>query len=144
MADTKVLDTGLTASTILGRTEVQTFLAGATIAAKDWVQFDDTKTGADRVLYVKQAGSVATVGNAAVVGVALEAGVTGKPVRVVVAGYVEGANVASAVTAGQPISVIGTAGRGEACVAAVTASKCGVALENASSNTCDIVVTRVF
>lgn len=143
MADTKVLDTGLTGSTILGRTEVQTFLAGATIVAKDWVQFDDTKTGVDRVLYVKQAGSVATTGNAAVVGIALEAGVTGKPVRVVVAGYVEGANVASAVIAGQPIAVIGTAGRGSLSDAVATTA-CGVALENASSNTCDIVVTRKF
>lgn len=133
------LDTGVGAD-VSARRCVEVFLAGGTVTAGDWVAFDTTKTGSDRVLYVIQATNVA-LGNTLVVGVALETKTVGLPVRVCVEGYVEGANVASAVLSGEMIVVDTTAGRGSAA-ATGDLSICGVALENASSNTCDVWVIR--
>lgn len=133
------LDTQVGAD-VSARRCVEVFLAGGTITSGDWVAFDTTKTNSDRVLYVIQAANVA-LGNTLVVGVALESTTVGLPVRVCVEGYVEGANVASAVTSGEMIVVDTTAGRGHAA-ATGDLSICGVALENAASNTCDVWVIR--
>ena len=84
---------------VSNRREVETFHAGGTIAAGDWVMFDASKTGAARVAYVLQAPAVATKGNGAGIGCALEAAVAGELVKVVTAGYHAAANVHAAVTA---------------------------------------------
>ena len=67
------------------RRQVETFLASGTIAAGDWVQFDSAKSGADALLFVKEAATVGTKGNAAAFGVALEGAAAGEQVRAVVA-----------------------------------------------------------
>jgi hypothetical protein len=127
------------------RRQTETFIAGGTVAALDWVAVDASKTGADRLLYVTQAAAVAN-GNGQVIGVALNGGAAGEQIRVVTSGYVEGANVAAAVTAGQPLVVDNTlAGRAVAYAAADLAPPCGVALENADAgNTCDVLVYKLF
>lgn len=147
----KLPATGETFTTLEGsnRRQVETFLASAAITAGDWVMFDTGKTGPERVIYVKQALKVA-LGNPAVVGVALEAAAAaGDRIKVVVSGYAEGANVASAVTIGQPVTVTDTGaagvnGRAMLAAAADISNACGVALENAAANKCDVWVYKNF
>lgn len=127
------------------RRQIETFLAGAAITAGDWVMFDTTATDAGRVLTVIQATFAAT-GQPLTVGVALTAAtVAGQTVDVVVAGYVENANVADAVTVGQALSISAVAGRGSAAAATALAPFCGVALEDGSAaNQADVWVIKQF
>jgi len=137
------LDAGTAQDTADKRT-IKTFLSGAAITAKDWVQLDTSKTDSDRVLYAIQADTSFSTGNPLVVGVALDsATAAGQRVRVVTRGYVEGANVASAVSAAGTALVVDNtaAGRAVAIAASDTCAPCGVTLEAASSNTCDVFVT---
>ena len=143
--------TGLGVSAPVGastmdRSQVETFLAGGVISAGDWVAFDTTKTGANRVLYVVQAATVATVGNPLVVGVALEAAAAaGAKVNVVVSGYVASASVDAATVAGSPLcGPINTAGRADINVAATTSGLCGVALEADTANYAAVWVCKKF
>jgi len=126
------------------RRQVETFLAGAAITAGDWVMFDTAATGAARVLTVIQATFAAT-GRPLTVGVALNAATAaGQKVDVVVSGYVENANVATATTVGQALGIITVAGRAELNVAGALGPPCGVALEGAASNLCDVWVFKNF
>jgi hypothetical protein len=131
------------------RRQVETFLASDDdIAAGDWVMFDVTKTGPERVIYVDRAANTA-LGNNAVVGVALEAAtVVGQRIKVVVSGYAEGAAVETAVTVGQPLIVSatggGAVGRAMLRVVADLGNACGVALEGAAANKCDVWVYKNF
>lgn len=130
---------GLGVSSAIGpstmdRSQTETFLSGAAITAGDWVAFDTTQSGANRVLYVKQAAAVAgagSAGNPLVVGVALNTTtVVGEKVQVVVSGYCARANVDAAVVAGSPLcGPFTTAGRADINVAASVAGLCGVALD---------------
>lgn len=108
--------------------------AVVTLTAGTWVAFDNTKTGADQMLYVKEAANVAG-GNTLVVGVVLKdvstetlaAGASADvQFEVVIAGYVAVANVTTGVTAGTRVVVDTTAGRGDA--AAAGEIPCGVVL----------------
>lgn len=111
-----------------------------TINAGDWVQFDSGETGADRVLFIRQAASAATGGVA--FGVALDTVVIPEPsvagtsvtedCRVVIAGYVESANVNATTTANKPLSVDTTDGRAHEAAAANVVI-CGVCLGTASA-----------
>jgi hypothetical protein len=117
---------------VSNRRQVETFIAGATVVAGDWLMFDTSKTGANRVLTVIQATAIAT-GNALVVGVCLGSAETdgtltaGSKINVIVSGYAEIANVDGAVVAGDPLTVDTTAGRAHVAVAADVVV-CGVAL----------------
>jgi hypothetical protein len=125
------------------RRQIETFLAGAAITAGDWVQFDTSATGATRVLTVIQATNVA-LGNPLTVGVALtSATVAGQTVDVVVAGYVESANVDGAVVAGSPLTVDTTAGRAHVAVTG-DISVCGVALAADVANVAPVWVYKQF
>jgi len=90
------------------RAQVETFLAGGTIAAGDAVAFDLSKTGADKVLYVIEATAAA---KALIVGIAKNGAVADEKVEVVVGGYAADADVATGVTAGAQLSGSATAGR---------------------------------
>ena len=127
------------------RRQVETFLANGAIAKGDWVQFDTSKTGPDRLLFVVEAGGNAT-GNGLVCGVALAAAAAGDQVRVVVAGYAEGASVANAVAdAAVPLVVDNTAaGQAVAIAAADLAPPCGISLEAAAGNFADVLVYKNF
>lgn len=136
------LDTGTGAATAAKR-EVETFIAGAAITALDWVMIDTSKTDSDRAIYAIQADTSFSLGNPLVVGVALDsAAAAGDKVRVVVAGYVEGAAVANAVNAAGIALVVDntTAGRAVALAATDTCQPCGVSLEAASGNKADVLV----
>ncbi len=126
------------------RRQIETFIAGGTIAAGDCVGFDTTKTGADRALFVTEAGTVA-IGNALAIGVALNAATADQQVRCVVAGYAENVKCGAGVAAGDPLSV-GQAATGtvDTRVAADTAQTFGVALEAVAANTVDIIVFKQF
>ena len=127
------------------RRQVETFLAGGAIAAGDWVAFDTTKTGADRVLTVIEAVGGGT-GTGLTCGVALEAATAGARVNVVVAGYVEGASVANAVAAAGISLVVDATAAGQAVAIAAgdLAPACGVSLEAAAGNLCDVWVFKNF
>ncbi len=127
------------------RRQTETFIANGAITKGDWLQVDTTKTGADRVLFVVQAGGNAT-GNGLVVGVALATVGAGESIEVVVQGYVEGANVANAVGgAAVPLVVDATAaGRAVAIAAADLAPPCGISLEAAAGDACDVMVYKNF
>lgn len=128
------------------RRQVETFIAGGTIAAGDWVAFDTSKTGADRCLYVVEAAGVATVGNSAAFGVALSAAGANQAIEVVVSGYAPSANVAAATVAGSPlIGPIGTAGEAAIEVPGTTTGKlCGIALEADATNKAAVFVIKSF
>lgn len=134
---------GGTAAT-MNRRQIETFIAGGNITAKDFVMFDTAATGSDRVLTVKQASTVATVGQALTVGVALTGATTGNTVDVVIAGYCE-ANVDAATVAGSAlIGPITTAGRADIAAAATTAPVIAVALAADTSNVAPVCVFRLF
>jgi hypothetical protein len=95
-------------SSTSNRRQVETFIAGGTIAAGDAVAFDLSKTGSDKVLTVIEATAAA---KALIVGIALNAAASGELVNVVVSGYVDSADVATGVTAGAQLSGSATAGR---------------------------------
>jgi hypothetical protein len=133
---------------VSNRRQIETFIAGATVIVGDWVQFDTSKTGAERVLTVIQAAAVAT-GNPLVVGVVLNSAETtgaltaGSRVNVVIGGYVEGVNVDGAVVAGSPLTVDAIAGSANVAVAADVAV-CGVALEADVANKAAVWVYKQF
>jgi hypothetical protein len=106
-------------SSTSNRRQVETLIAGGTIAAGDAVALDTSKTGADRALYVVEAPANS---GALVVGIALNGASANEPVAVVVTGYAAGANVESGVLAGQALYVGATAGRLAAISGAATAS----------------------
>lgn len=130
---------------VSARRQTETFIAGGTIVAGDWVALDTSQADADRVAFITQAAAIAN-GNGLVVGVALNGGPAGTQIRVVVQGYAEGANVAAAVTAGLALVVDNTAaGRAVAIAAGDLVPACGIALENAAAgNTCDVLVYKNF
>jgi len=140
--------TVVTTPDVSNRRQIETFIAGATLTVGDWVAFDTTKSGAVRVLTVIQAANVA-LGNALVCGVVIGSAETsgaltaGSRVNVVVSGYVEGANVDGAVTAGDPLVVDTTAGRAHVGVTG-DIGFCGVALEADVANKAAVWVYKKF
>jgi hypothetical protein len=134
------------------RRQIETFLASSTFAAKDWVALDRTKADEDRCLFVTPASG--TVNPFDVIGVSLDAATAvGQRVRVVIDGYVEGANVQTGTAIGQALYISGAlTGRAspiaETIIAATafsgSAGFCGVALEAAASNTADVRVIKRF
>ena len=110
------------------RRQVETFLASGTIAVGDVVAFDTSKTGADRVLFVKKAGVVSN-GNGLCCGVALVAASADEPVTVVVGGYAE-VSTHDTVAAANLLTAAGTsAGTVDGRVAADIAPAFGITLE---------------
>jgi hypothetical protein len=143
----------VTTPDVSNRRQVETFIAGATVVVGDWLQFDTSKTGAERVLTVIQA-SANGLGNPLVVGVCLGSAETtgaltvGSKINVIVAGYAEVANcaVATVNAAGIPLTVEAAgAGRAVAITAADTASACGVSLATASvANVAPVWIYKQF
>lgn len=124
------------------RSKRQKFLAGGTIAAGDFVSLDVSQTGADRALYVvtiDTSGGAVAIG-VPTVGVAMNAATSGEQVDVVVAGYAEGASVATGSTSGLALA-LDTTTSGRATIAdAANVNIAAIALEDAASNLCDVWV----
>ena len=117
------------------RQEVKTYKAAGAIVAGDFVELDASKTGATRALYVKKCTALGTLGNSALVGVALEAAAAADDdIRIVTHGYVASANVHADTETGKllcgPITV---AGRADLALAS-TYGPVAVALENDTGN----------
>ena len=105
--------------------DVRIFTAGGTITrAGDWVKFDIAQTGETRSDTVVE-GTASTL----TFGVALETATVGLKVRVLVGGYVEGAQTDDSVVSGGAV-VAKAAGEVGAYAAADVTPILGVALEN--------------
>ena len=138
---------------VSNRRQVETFIAGATVVAGDWLQFDTSETGALRVLTVIQADANGT-GNPLVVGVCLGSAqpdgalIAGSKINVIVAGYAEETNCAVATVNAAGIALtVGAAGAGQAVAigAGQTGPACGVSLATASvSNVAPVWVYKQF
>jgi hypothetical protein len=133
---------------VSNRRTVETFIAGATVVVGDWLQFDTSKTGAERVLTVIQATNVA-LGNSLVVGVCLGSAdsdgslTAGSKINVITGGYAEKVNVDGAVVAGDPLVVDTTAGRAHVGVTG-DIGFCGVALAADVANVAPVWVYKKF
>jgi hypothetical protein len=135
---------GSTAST-MDRAQTEIFLAGSAITAGQWVSFDVTQTGADRVLFVVPSALTA-LGNPLTVGVAKGAQATvGGRVEVVVGGLAAVANVnATVAAAGVALSVVAVTGEVAGNVAANTAPPCGVSLAASAAGVAPVWVFKQF
>jgi hypothetical protein len=131
------------------RRQVETFIAGGTVAVGDWVAFDASKSGATKVLTVVRAGAAAN-GNPLVVGVVLGSAETsgaltaGSKINVVVSGYVASANTNGAPAAGQPLVVQTVAGAADAAGAGITAPPCGAVLADLGGGKAEVWVYGQF
>lgn len=144
---TDPLVSGTVGSTVttINRSQTETFLAGSAITAGQWVAFDVTKTGADRVLFVVPAALTA-LGNALTCGVAKAAQATvGGKVEVVISGLASVANVNATVTAaGVALAVVAVTGEAAGNVAANTAQPCGVSLAASAAGVAPVWVLKSF
>lgn len=107
------------------RRQIETFIAGGTVAVGDAVALDTSKTGAAKVVTVVEAPANS---GALVVGIVLGSAesdgslTAGSKINVVVTGYVASADVETGVAAGQALYVGATAGRLAAMSNAATAT----------------------
>lgn len=150
VTDPLVTGTVGSATNTMDRAQTETFLAGSAIALGDWVAFDTSKTGVDRVLFVVPAATVAT-GNALVCGVAKAAQATvGGRVEVIVGGYAAAAKCTAAISAaggGIPLIVVGTAATAEVHsggAAAFSAPPCGTSLGAVAAGLAPVWVIKQF
>lgn len=136
-------DVAGTATYVETLADIRRFIAGASITKGDWVQFDyANQSGVGDVGVVIQAANIST-GNPAAIGVAIETGVSGKPVRVQVAGYIASCN--NSASAGDPLTVGGTtAGRAEVAAASDLAPVIGFATADSSGNAGPAFIFRRF
>ena len=146
--------TGLGASVPVGasamhRSQTETFIAGGTVAVGDWVAFDTSKSGANKVLTVVQASNVA-LGNALVCGIVLGSAdssgllTAGHKVKVCISGYVAAAKVnAGVVAAGTPLVVDTTVATAHAA-ATGDISMCGVSLSASAAGLAEVWVYKQF
>lgn len=115
---------------------VKTYTCSEIIAAGEWVDLDTSKTDEARTEFVVQGNATAMC-----VGVALEAGVVGDPIRVCVEGYVEGALTDGGVVSGEAL-MPAAAGACDSYAAATLLPAIGVALETDTGTACDVYVYR--
>jgi len=143
--------TGLGVSAPVGastsdRSQTETFLAGGTIAAGDFVSLDTSQTGANKALYVvvvDTSGGAVALG-VPTVGVALKAADAGDKVEVCIAGYCKSANVATGTAAGVALALdTTTSGRAVAADAA-NCNLAAVSLTVAASNKAEVMVLKHF
>jgi len=133
----------------MDRSQTETFIAGGTVAVGDWVAFDTSKTGPNKVLTVVQAANVA-LGNPLVCGVVLGADNTaglltaGNKVKVCISGFVAAAKVnAGVVAAGTPLVVDTTVATAHAA-ATGDISMCGVSLSASVAGLAEVWVYKQF
>ena len=132
---------GITAS---NRRQIETYIAGGTIAANDLVAFDFSKsTDAEIALTVVKADSGST-DSIAVVGFALGGASAGEKVDITVAGIHVSANVAGAVAKGDRLSISATAGQADTYVNSDTVPIIGFALEADTANVASVMVIKQF
>jgi hypothetical protein len=131
---------------VSNRSQTETFLAGGTISAGDFVSLDRSKTGADKALYVvvqDTSGGAVALG-VPTVGVALASADAEEKVQVCIGGYCAKANVATGTAAGAALALdTTTSGRAVAADAA-NVNIAGVCLTLAASNSAEVMVIKQF
>jgi hypothetical protein len=145
VTDPLVTGTVGSTATTMDRAQSEIFLAGSAITAGQWVAFDTTQTGPDRVLFVVPAALTA-LGNALTVGVAKAAQATvGGRIEVIVGGYAPVAAVnATVAAAGVALAVVAVTGETAGNVAANTAAPCGVSLGASAAGFAPVWVIKQF
>lgn len=135
-------------SNTIDRSQSEWFLAGSAIAAGDWVMFDTSKTGVDKVLYVVPSTTGGTAGQALVCGVAKTAqATTGGRIEVVVGGYAASAKcVAGVGAAGVSLLVLTNAPSAETypLVAGPSSNAVGVSLAASAAGLAPVWVIKQF
>ncbi len=122
------------------RRSLETFLAGATIAAGDFVAFDLSQTNdADKTLYVVPCNSGAAATGLAI-GVAESVDTKTNKVTVVLSGFAAGAKVDAGVVAGDNVDADATDGQAAAGVHEGIA----YAITSAAAGKADVIVKRRF
>ena len=132
---------------VMNRRQIETFLAEGAISAGDVVALDTSKSGADRVLFVTEAGAVAT-GNPLAIGVATEtvSGSAADPakVKVVVSGYAANVDAtAGTILIGAALTVR-AAGEVDTVATTDTAGIFAVALEAKGATVANRVAIHIF
>jgi hypothetical protein len=130
---------------VSNRRQVETYIAGAAIAANDLVAFDFSASsdGAAAVTVVKaDAGSTNSI---AAIGFALNAAAAaGDKVDVTIAGIHVSANVEGAVAKGDRLSISAVAGQADTYVNSDTVPIIGYALEDDATNVASVMVIKQF
>jgi hypothetical protein len=143
--------TGLGVSAPVGadasnRSQTETFLAGGTIAAGDFVSLDTSKTGANKALFVvtvdTSAGAVAL--GVPTVGVALRHAALGEKVDVCVAGFCAVANVVTGVAAGAAVALDTTTSGRATTADAANVNIAAICLTLAAGNKAEVMVLKRF
>jgi hypothetical protein len=143
--------TGLGVSAPVGadasnRSQTETFLAGGTIAAGDFVSLDTSKTGANKALFVvtvdTSAGAVAL--GVPTVGVALRDAALGEKVDVCVAGFCAVANVVNGVAAGAAVALDTTTSGRATTADAANVNIAAICLTLAAGNKVEVMVLKSF
>ena len=130
---------------VSNRRQVETYIAGAAIAANDLVAFDFSASsdGAAAVTVIKaDSGSTDSI---AVVGFALNAAAAaGDKVEVTIAGIHVSANVGGSVAKGDRLSISATGGQADTYVNTDTVPVIGYALEDDAANIASVMVIKQF
>ena len=143
--------TGLGVSAPVGaatsdRSQTETFLAGGTITAGDFVSLDVSQSGANKALFVV---TVDTSGGAVAlgvptVGVALASATSGEKVQVCIGGFCKSANVATG-TAANVALALDTTNSGRAVAAdAANVNIAAISLTVAAANKAEVFVLKHF
>lgn len=128
---------------VSNRRETETFIASETIAAKDALALDFSKTDdGDKVLFVKQLDS-ANAAASCFVGVALNGGAAGSKIEAVIKGPVE-ANVAGTTAQGNALEASATKGQLAPYANTSVAVIAGIATEADTANVATVVVKKQF
>ena len=102
----------------MNRRQIETFIAGAAIAANDLVALDFSKTSDGEIAITVVKADSGSTDSIAVVGFALNAAAAsaGETVDVTIAGLHKSANVAGAVAKGDRLSISAVAGQADTYV----------------------------
>jgi len=148
--------TAVSTPDVSNRRQVETFIAGATVAVGDWVQFDTSKTDELKVLTVIPGGVTIATGNPLVVGVVLGSAETdgsltaGSKINVIVSGFAAVAAVDSTnvTAAGLPLvldnTAVAVAGKAQLQKAGALALACGVTLSVPAADKAQVWVYKQF
>ena len=129
----------------MNRRQIETFIAGAAIAANDLVALDFSKTSDGEIAITVIKATSGSTNSVAVVGFALNAATAaGETVDVTIAGLHTSANCKTGITKGMTLSISGVAGQADQYIAGDTVPIIGYAVENEAANVASVFVIKQF
>ena len=129
----------------MNRRQIETFIAGAAIAANDLVALDFSKTSDGEIAITVVKADSGSTDSIAVVGFALNAAAAaGETVDVTIAGLHKSANVAGAVAKGDRLSISAVAGQADTYVNSDTVPVIAYACEADTANIASVFVIKQF